>query len=197
MKIFFPVTIALLIMGAAFTPYSYAENSPQGSEYKLQSSDVLRITVHGQDDLTTKTRITKDGCITFPLLGTVKALGLTVRELEQELKTQLEKDYLVKAHVIVFIEDYNPRKVSVMGEVQKHGKYDISPEKELTLMAAIAMAEGFTKDAEERRVRVMRVEDGKKKTIEINTEDITNKGDTDKDITLNPDDIVYVPESFF
>lgn len=169
----------------------------QGSEYKLQPSDVLNITVHGQPDLTTRTRVTKDGYITFPLLGKVMAQGITVRELEQELKTLLEKDYLVNAQVLVFIEKYNPRQVSVMGEVQKPGKYDIPPEKELTLMGAIAMAEGFTKDAEVSRVRVMRGEGGQKKTMEINTKDITDKGDKDKDIPLQSDDIVYVPESFF
>lgn len=169
----------------------------QGSEYRLQPSDVLNITVHGQPDLTTKARVTKDGFITFPLLGKVTAQGLTVRELEQELKTLLEKDYLVNAQVLVFIEKYNPRQVSVMGEVQRPGKYDIPPEKELTLMGAIAMAEGFTKDAEVNRVRVMRSEGAQKRTIEINTKDITDKGDKDKDISLEPDDIVYVPESFF
>jgi protein involved in polysaccharide export with SLBB domain len=84
-----------------------------------------------------------------------------------------------------------------MGEVQRPGKYDIPPEKELTLMGAIALAEGFTKDAEVKRVRVMRGEGGRKRTIEINTKDITDKGDKDKDIALEPDDIVYVPESFF
>jgi polysaccharide export outer membrane protein len=170
---------------------------PQGSEYRLQPSDVLNITVHGQPDLTTKTRVTKEGFITFPLLGKVKAQGLTVRELEQELKTLLEKDYLVSAQVLVFIENYNPRQVSVMGEVQRPGKYDIPPEKELTLMGAIALAEGFTKDAEVKKVRVMRVEGGRKMTMEINTKDITDKGDKDRDIALEPDDIVYVPESFF
>jgi polysaccharide export outer membrane protein len=189
----FSVLSAILLIVSAIAGLAYA----QGSEYKLQPSDVLNITVHGQPDLTTKTRVTKDGFITFPLLGKVMAQGLTVRELEQELKTLLEKDYLVNAQVLVFIEKYNPRQVSVMGEVQKPGKYDIPPEKELTLMGAIAMAEGFTKDAEVNKVRVMRSEGGQKKTMEINTKDITDKGDKDKDIALEPDDIVYVPESFF
>ena len=189
----FSVLSAILLIVSAIAGLAYA----QGSEYKLQPSDVLNITVHGQPDLTTKTRVTKDGFITFPLLGKVMAQGLTVRELEQELKTLLEKDYLVNAQVLVFIEKYNPRQVSVMCEVQKPGKYDIPPEKELTLMGAIAMAEGFTKDAEVNKVRVMRYEGGQKKTMEINTKDITDKGDKDKDIALEPDDIVYVPESFF
>jgi len=189
----FSAIFAILLIAAIFIPLAYA----QTSEYKLQPSDVLNITVHGQPDLTTKTRVTKEGFITFPLLGKVMVQGITVRELEQELKTLLEKDFLVNAQVLVFIETYNPRQVSVMGEVQRPGKYDIPPEKVLTVMGAIAMAEGFTKDAEVTKVRVMRSKDGQKKTIEINTKDITDKGDKDRDIELESDDIVYVPESFF
>lgn len=190
---FFRTALFAIVIVSFLVPLAHS----QSSEYKLQPSDVLNITVHGQPDLTTKTRVTKEGFITFPLLGKVMAQGLTVRELEQELKTLLEKDYLVNAQVLVFIERYNPRQVSVMGDVQKPGKYDIPPEKELTLMGAIAMAEGFTKDADVTKVRVMRIQGGQKKTIEINTKLITDKGDKDKDIELQPDDIVYVPESFF
>jgi len=174
-----------------------ANDASQGSEYRLQSSDVIGITVHGQPDLTTKTRLTSDGFITFPLLGKVHAQGLAVQELEQKLKELLEKDYLVKAEVIVFIEEYHPRQVSVMGEVNKPGKFAITGEKDLTLMQAIAMAEGFSKHADITKTKIMRVENGEKKTIIINVKDITEKSQKDKDIVLQPEDVVYASESFF
>jgi polysaccharide export outer membrane protein len=84
-----------------------------------------------------------------------------------------------------------------MGEVNKPGKYDMPPEKSMTLLEAIAMAEGFTKDADVTRVKVLRVEGGVKRTIVINTKDITEKDEKEKDIELKTGDIVYVPESFF
>jgi len=158
---------------------------------------VLNITVHGQPDLTTKTRVSSDGFISFPLLGKVKAGGLTAQELEASLKTGLEKDYLVSAQVLVFIEEYHPRQVSVVGEVKKPGKFDMSLEKDMTLMEAIAMAEGFTKDAYLRTIKVVRKENGKEKTIVVDARDITVKGQKDKDIVLQPDDVIVVPESFF
>ena len=166
-------------------------------EYKLQPTDVITINVHGQPDLTTKTRLTADGYITFPLLGKVSASGLTVPELEQKLKELLEKDYLVNAQVLVFIEEYNARQVSVIGEVNTPGKYELPGEKDMTLMQAIAMAGGFTKFADLTKTKIMRMEDGKKKTIVINAKDITERGDKDKDIILQAEDIVVVPESFF
>jgi polysaccharide export outer membrane protein len=182
---------SLLVMAMAAPAYAVS------SEYKLQSTDVINITVHGQPDLTTKTRITSDGSISFPLLGKVPAQGLTVQELEHNIKTALEKDYLVSAQVIVFIEEYHQRQVSVMGEVETPGKFDMPSEKDLTLMQAIAMAGGFTNHADITKTRVMRVENGENKTIVIDVKLITEKGDKDKDIVLNPEDIVFVPESFF
>jgi polysaccharide export outer membrane protein len=169
----------------------------ENSEYKLHSTDVVIITVYGQPDLATKTRISTDGYITFPLLGKVLAEGLTVQEFEQKIKTLLEKDYLVSAQVVVFIDAYHTRQVSVIGEVNNPGKYDMRGEKEMMLMQAIAMAGGFTKHADITKVRVMRFEKGEKKTILINAKDITEKGNKDKDIMLKPDDVIYVSESFF
>ncbi len=168
----------------------------QSSEYKVQSSDVITITVHNQPDLTTKTRVTKEGNISFPLLGQIKVQGLTVHEVEQDLKARLEKDYLVSAQVLVFIEAYHARQISVVGEVKSPGKFDIPSEKPATIMQAIGMAGGFTKEGDVKNVTVMRVEDGSQKTIKINTKDITIRGEKDKDIVVEPGDVISVPEGF-
>ena len=60
----------------------------QKFEYKLQPTDVLNITVHEHEDLLTKTRVTSDGYITFPLLGKVKTEGLTVQVQMKQLQAQ-------------------------------------------------------------------------------------------------------------
>jgi polysaccharide export outer membrane protein len=160
--------------------------------------DVLTITVRDQPNMTTKTRVTNDGYISFPLLGKVKATGQTVQTFEDALKTALEKDYLVSAQVLVFIEQYHPRKVSIVGEVMRPGKYEMPEEKDMTLLEAIALAGGFTKDASIGGVKVMRkLENGKQITYKVNVRDITVKGRKDKDIILKPDDAIVVPESFF
>ena len=169
----------------------------QKGEYKLQSTDILKITVHEQPDLETKTRVTSDGYITFPLLGKIYVAGSTVQDLEINIRELLEKDYLVNAQVLVFIEEYHPRQVSVIGEVNTPGKYDMPEEKDITVLEAIAMAGGFNKDADVNGTRIMRVKEGDKKTIKIRVKDITERGQKDKDVVLEADDIVFVPESFF
>ena len=196
MKRFSVIALAIFCISCCFAPYARSADKPS-PEYKLQPTDVINITVHGQPDLTTKARITADGYITFPLLGKVMASDLTVQELELKLKDLLEKDYLVSAQVVVFIDEYNKRQVSVLGEVKNPGKYELPGEKELTLMQAIAMAGGFTKHADITKTKVMRMENGKKNTIIVNAKNITEKGEKDKDVVLNAEDIVFVPESFF
>lgn len=197
MRITVVFALVFLLLAGLFSVNAFSKDTKNSPEYKLQFTDVITITVHNQPDLTTKTRVTADGSISFPLLGKVQAQGLTVQELEQKIKTLLEKDYLVNAQVLVFIEEYHARQVSVMGEVKNPGKYEMPGEKDLTLMQAIAMAGGFTKHADVTKTKIMRMEDGKKKNIIINAKDITDKGEKDKDAVLKPEDIVFAPESFF
>jgi len=192
-KFFLIISALAILAGISCTPFLLA----QESEYKLQSTDVLRITVHEQPDLETRTRITTDGFISFPLLGKINVKGSTAHEVEETIKELLEKDYLVTAQVHVFIEEYHRRQVSVIGEVNNPGKFDMPDEKDITILESIAMAGGFTKDAEINKTRIIRVKDGKKENINIAVKDITEKGEKDKDIKLEPDDIVFVPESFF
>jgi polysaccharide export outer membrane protein len=185
--------LAVLVLCISATP-AWA----QTSQYKLQPTDTLLITVHGQEDLTTKTRVGTEGYVTFPLVGQVYAKDLTAQQLEERLKILLEKDYLVNAQVVVFIETYHSRQVSVLGEVATPGKFDMPEEKDMTLLDAIAMAEGFTKDALLTRVKVIRrSEDGTEEIIVVNVKDIIKKNKREKNIVLEPDDIVIVPESFF
>ena len=165
--------------------------------YRLQAEDVLNITVHEQPDLTTRTRVTADGNITFPLLGVVEVAGLAVPELEEKLTILLKKDYLVNPQVIVFIEEYAAKQVSVIGCVNNPGKYDMLHEKETTVLQAVAMAGGFSEIADINGTRILRKEDGADRTIYVRVKDITQKGEKDKDIPLKPNDIVFVPESFF
>lgn len=187
------ITAGILLMMFSINTASFSA----GEKYRLEPSDVISITVHEQPDLETKARVTQDGLITFPLLGKVPVAGKTVQEVEADIKELLEADYLVNAQVVVFIDEYKTRQVSVIGEVYNPGKYDMPDEKEMTLLEAIAMAGGFTKDAKTRGVKIIRVRNSKKNTINVNVDDITEKGEKEKDIKLETDDVIVVPESFF
>src|SRR3989338_372647 len=193
MKRFLAAILPLLLFSISVVAVAYSEKE----EYKLQPTDIISITVRGQSDLATKTRVTSEGYISFPLLGKVQVQGLSLSEVEQKLKTLLEKDYLVSAEVLIFIEGYHAKQVSVIGEVKTPGKYDMPGEKDMSLMQAIAMAGRFTKHTDITKTKIMRMENGAKKMIIINAKDITEKGQKDKDVALQPEDMIVVPESFF
>lgn len=192
-KIIFFIGTLALSAGVLLSGRLFAQNP----DYKITAADVLNITVYQQSDLTTKARVSADGYISFPLLGKVYVRDMSSDELAQKLKELLEKDYLVNAQVSVFIEQYHPRQVTVLGEVVKPGKYEMPAEKKITLMEVIAMAGGFTKDAALNNTTILRMEKGKEKAIKVKVRDITIKGQQGEDVILEPGDIVNVPESFF
>lgn len=166
-------------------------------EYKVEPGDILLITVYEQPDLTTKVRVNSKGEITFPLLGIIKVSGRTVDEIEKKIRTLLEEDYLVDPQVNVFIEEYHPKKVFVMGFVNKPGEYELFKDRPTTVLEAITMAGGFREGSAPNGTKIIRVEDGEEITIPIKVTDITKRGNKDKDIPVKAGDIVVVPESFF
>lgn len=185
------ISVAAVFIYFIYTSFISAEDN---FEYKLQPSDVLNITVHGHPDLTTKTRITNDGNITFPLIGTFKCSDITVKELEQKLKTMLESNFLTDAQPVVFIEEYHSREISVIGQVARPGKYEMPKEKEMTLIEAIAMAGGFAPHANINDTKLIRMVGGKQEIRIVRVKDMIDKGEMERETVLMPGDVIAVPE---
>lgn len=161
-------------------------------DYRLGPDDVLEIRVYREDELYREVRLSSDGSISFPLLGEVKAEGLTTYELEKALEEKLTR-YLKKPQVTVFIKEYST--ISVTGQVNAPGSFPLRGE--LSVIEAIGLAQGFTKVAAQNNVKIMRMENGQTNTITVEVAAISKKGDKSKDVPLKRGDIVYVPESLF
>lgn len=181
----------LILICVSLSVFSLPQNLP-AQDYLIGPDDVLKITVYREEDMDRTVRVSSDGYISFPLLGKVKAEGLTVSGLERSLIMELIK-YLKNPQVTVFIQEYGT--ITVSGQVEKPGSYPLKGE--MSVIEAISMAGGFTKIAAQNGVKVMRLEEGKKKTILVRVADISKKGDKTKDIPLKRGDIVFVPESLF
>jgi polysaccharide export outer membrane protein len=180
----------LLIVLISFS-YIFAE------DYKIETGDVLIITVYNQADLTTKTRVGPNGEISFPLISTVQVGGLTLDEAQKKITSLLAQDYLVNPQVSIFIEEYHPKKVFVMGFVNKPGEYELFKDRPTTVIEVITMAGGFKEGAAQNGTKIIRKENGAEITIPIKVTDITSKGNKDKDVELKLGDVIVVPESFF
>ena len=166
-------------------------------EYRTNPLDILTISVFMEDDLQKEYRVAQNGCISYPFINQVKVVGLTVSEVEQKLTSLLKPDYFVDPEITVFVKEYNWRRIYVLGEVNNPGSLKIPPEKDLSLVEAISLSGGFSKIAAVSKIRIIRIENGKEKTIEVDVKSIIKQGDKSNDIKLKPNDIVIVPERFF
>ena len=200
----------VLLFALTFTGYSAAaENEVDGykmdvpdvpalhEEYKVGAYDLLDISVYQEPDLGKVVRVSQDGFISFPLVGKVNVSGLDIIAAEEKIAALLERDYLINPSVKILVKEYSSKKVFVLGEVKNPGSLSIPQDKKLTVIEAIAMAGGFSTTAAIDGTRIIRVENGVKKYLPVKVSDITKRGDKAKDIILEPNDILFIPERIF
>ena len=164
--------------------------------YVLQPGDLVDIQVYMEDSMNRVLRISGNGTVTFPLVGNVKLAGLSLEQAEQTLANRLTA-YIRQPQVSMLVKEYGNKTVYVLGQVSKPGSIEIPPEKALTVLEAITSVGGFTDVANTSKVRVLRVQNGKQKTLDVDVTQITKQGNKSLDIPLQPGDVVFVPQSMF
>jgi polysaccharide export outer membrane protein len=164
--------------------------------YRLKVDDQVRITVFGEDDLTTETRISQAGTINFPLIGSVRLAGRTVDEATAEIRQRLDKDYIVNPQVTMVMLDFAKEWVTVLGEVQKPGQVQIPEGGTLDLLGAIALAGGYTRIADPSHVIVRRQTGGEDKVLRVNARELARDSRVQQ-FQVYPGDTINVGQSFF
>jgi polysaccharide export outer membrane protein len=110
----------------------------QQNDYVLGPQDVFTISVWGPGGMSERFTVEADGTFTFPILGRLRAGGLTVRQLQDELTNRLRDGYFNDPRVTVAIEDYKSQRIYVVGEVRSPGTYTLT--RSMTLVEALALA---------------------------------------------------------
>jgi polysaccharide biosynthesis/export protein VpsN len=160
-----------------------AAENPSLSSYRLGSGDMISIRVLGEDDLRReRVRLSDAGTISFPILGELKVLGITVGDLERMITNGLKGRYLVNPTVNVTIEEYRP--FFINGQVTRPGGYPFIPG--LTVRKAVSLAGGFRERASLEKIFVIRDNDPAQTPRKVNLNS-----------PVNPGDILTVEESFF
>ncbi len=172
------------------------EQVRQSASYVLQPGDLLDVKVFMEEDMDRILRISGNGSITYPLVGTVPVAGYTVEQAEANLAEALRM-YLKNPQVSILIKEYGNKTVYVLGQVKKPSSIEIPPEKSMTVLEAITSAGGFTDVAAVSKVRILRMQDGKQHTLDVDVTQITKQGNKAMDIALMPGDVVFVPQSLF
>jgi polysaccharide biosynthesis/export protein len=192
--------LALLVLLAAGLQLATAQ------EVSLGPGDIIRVSVYGQDDLSSVARISADGTIAFPLLGTVSVAGLTVREAEQRIGEELARRQLVRdPQVSVFVESSRAAEVesvTILGNVSRPGRYPIQAMSDAAgaenIANLVALAGGLTQDAGEHLI-LTRMEGGNARSIKVFLRDLFERGDLSQNYVVKRGDIAYVPrmDEFF
>ncbi len=127
-----------------------------GSDYKLGVNDKVRVLVYNEVDLSGEFEVNAAGNLSLPLAGDVKAEGRTPGEVTQDIQARLAAGYLKDPRVSLDVLTYRP--FYILGEVTKPGEYPYS--NGLTVINAVARAEGFTYRANKRKVFIKRAGTG-------------------------------------
>ncbi|MBV8092882.1 MAG: polysaccharide export protein [Acetobacteraceae bacterium] len=130
----------------------------QRAEYHLGPGDQVRIITFGGEQLTGEFRVDASGDISLPLVGNVRAAGLTPHQLETAVAKALERSKLYK-NPSVSVEVVNYRPIFVLGEINKPGQYPYQPG--MTVVTAVAVAGGFTYRAIDNAFSIVRDVNGR------------------------------------
>ena len=168
------------------------------AEPVLQVGDEIEIQVYREPELSGTFKVNPAGEIRHSLAGSIPMAGKTIAEAEAFFTRKLAQDYLVDPRVIVKLLSTQSSQIVLMGEVVKPGVYPLPFGETTTLLQAIAGAGGFTELASPDRVRILRrLPDGHQTTLKIRVSDLLGGKGKQRDIPLEPNDVVMVPEVFF
>jgi len=163
------------------------------AEFIVGADDLIGISVYGYDDLKSEVRVSANGSISFPLIGKLHVAGLSTFKIEQLITNALTQGKFIKnAPVTVTVLENNSQRVSILGQVNKPGRYPL--DSVTTLVDIIAMAGGI-KDSGDETVILTHFKKGKahKKTIDLYA--LLKSPDQNNLIRVRPRDRIFVPKA--
>jgi polysaccharide export outer membrane protein len=165
--------------------FMFLPSMAQGDDYVIGEGDTLRISVWENEEMSLSVKVRPDGKITIPALGEVSAAGRTPSELQKEIKKSLRT--LIKNPIVtVIIEEINNNKVYVFGGGVDPGVFSLNAR--TSLLQLLCTIPGVN-DANLRKAYLLR----KGKKIKENFYGLCIKGETEEDVLVKANDIIFVP----
>jgi polysaccharide export outer membrane protein len=164
---------------------------PRTTEHRLGPEDLLEISVFEVPQLNRTVRVTEGGTISLPLLGEMAVRGLTVSQLETNLREALARGYVEDPQVSVFVKEYRSRKVSVIGAVGAPGVYEILGPR--TLLEVLSQAGGLTERSGGKIYILRDMKNNGEQRIAVNVADLMENRDQSLNVPIEPGDIISIP----
>jgi len=159
-------------------------------DYKISAEDILSITFLDKPELNRETQVGLDGNISLPVVGSIKAAGLTTKELSQNIISEFSIYAVSIVQVSAEIVKYESNKVFVTGHIANPGKYVF--EKIPNLWSVISEAGGPKETANLSNVLIIRSSEKGSATIPVNLKEIIKKGDLSRLPKLQPGDNIHI-----
>lgn len=176
---------SFLILGCSLVPCLLA-----GEEIILQEGDVIKVLIEEYSSHPLMLPIDSAGLIILPLVGRMKAAGLSLSELEEKIATEVGK-YLRDSKVIVTLAETMSNKIFLLGAVKKPGLYPFAPER--GLIKTLLAAGGPASNANLKKVKIIRGLKGNSEVIKVNLEKFFHTGQVSYLPHLQEEDIIIVP----
>lgn len=177
--------IATLILAFSVTAQAQGASA-------LGPGDSIKVTVYNHPDLSTEAQVSDKGTINFPLIGEVDVNGLSKSQAEDRIAQALHNgNYIPNPEVNILVTEFRSQQISILGEVQKPGKYPIRGTGSLTDM--LAEAGGVTEKGGDQVVLLRRQESGELKRYYIDLNGLFGGEGQATDPKLAANDIIHVP----
>lgn len=165
-----------------------AEVVPAG--YIVGDSDVIRVNVWKEPEVSQTVVVRTDGNISLPLINEVKVSGMTPLQIQDMVAEKL-KGFLNNPQVTVTVIEIRSKRAFITGEVARPGTYSLNAQ--TTVLQLIAQAGGFTPFAKKDSIVVLRTEDGRQSRLKFKYKEVVQGKKTEQNIALHPGDTVVVP----
>ena len=198
------VLLLVAPVAAQAPPAPTAPVAPVVTDYVVGPQDVLTITSYDQNDLSGRFSVEADGTFTYPLIGRVKAGGLTLRQVEAQVKKQLKDGgFFNNPQITVAVDQYKSQKIFINGEVRVPGTYPLSGN--MNLVEALARAGSTLPSASGEAVivhpsnqnvtgPVLPNQENAESIVRVNLRDLEN-GVFSQNAVLRDGDTIFVPRA--
>ena|SRR5579862_177773 len=159
--------------------------------YIVGVGDILDVSVWKEGELSRTVPVRPDGMITLPLVGEIKAVGLTPNQLQDQITVALQK-VVSEPQVTVMVTSVNSLSFNIMGNVLKPGYYPLT--RPITVLDAVALSGGFRDFAKEKKIYILRTKsDGTQEKLKFNYKEVIKGKRMAQNIMLQPRDILVIP----
>ena len=190
--------ISIVVLSFVSTLHS-EDKLDKNLDYLISPYDVLDVKVFQEPDLNKQVRVEATGFIFLPLIGKVEVAGLSLLEVQKKIEDLYEEDFLVDAHLNIFVLERKTNTIRVFGQVARQGDVSIKPDRPLTILDAISAAGGGTRLADLSKVILTRFNPENRKNPEIINVEMLMDGEnkSKNNCVLEVGDTIFVPERFF